>query len=83
MICPICKSNKCSCSFITASDGKRICKSCKGSYEASIKVKITNLVELKKPDSGPFSAKKYGYITQRKNLTPEKNGAIFNEIVEI
>ncbi len=49
----------------------------------SIKVKITNLVELKKPDSGPFSAKKYGYITQRKNLTPEKNGAIFNEIVEI
>lgn len=49
----------------------------------SRKVKITNLVELKKPGFGPFSAKKYGYNTLRKNLTPEKNGDFVNEIVEI
>lgn len=51
--------------------------------KGSRKVKITNLVELKKPDFGPFSAKKYGYKTQRKNLTPEKNGAFVKKIVEI
>lgn len=45
----------------------------------SRKVKITNLVKL----DNPISAKDYGYITLRKNLTPEKNGAYVKKIVEI
>lgn len=44
-----------------------------------VKIKINNLVKL----DNPISAKDYGYITLRKNLTPEDDGDSVKKIVEI
>lgn len=42
--CPNCKKKlSCGCQKVKASNGTVVCKSCKGSYERSLKANTTNL----------------------------------------